>query len=181
MAALPCFACGLRHFKGTTVRCRKEGGPMDWGPQLPPLGRTVDWAPNETTTRRYHTTTHTHLYHLCRIPWTRSFQHLPDLQPEHPLTMFPQAFENTSTNIAAAQMRNSLTALAETVKDPQQKKACYAMRAHTEVVCSDGPVSFSRPRWTISLPSSAATSTIKRKETKCRLVRGAQTCRLAQR
>lgn len=34
-----------------------------------------------------------------------------------------QAFENTSTNIAAAQMRNRLTQLAETVKDPEQKKA----------------------------------------------------------
>jgi hypothetical protein len=34
-----------------------------------------------------------------------------------------QAFENTSTNIAAAQMRNALTNLAETVKDPEQKKA----------------------------------------------------------
>lgn len=33
-----------------------------------------------------------------------------------------QAFENASTNIAAAQMRNSLTELAETVKDPEQKK-----------------------------------------------------------
>jgi UTP--glucose-1-phosphate uridylyltransferase len=35
----------------------------------------------------------------------------------------PQAFENTSTNVAAAQMRNALTNLAETVKDPEQKKA----------------------------------------------------------
>lgn len=34
----------------------------------------------------------------------------------------PQAFENTSTNIAAAQMRNALTALSETVKEPEQKK-----------------------------------------------------------
>lgn len=33
-----------------------------------------------------------------------------------------QAFENTSTSIAAAQMRNHLTQLAETVKDPSQKK-----------------------------------------------------------
>ncbi|PCD45646.1 hypothetical protein AU210_001078 [Fusarium oxysporum f. sp. radicis-cucumerinum] len=32
------------------------------------------------------------------------------------------AFENTSTNVAAAQMRNALTNLAETVKDPEQKK-----------------------------------------------------------
>jgi len=36
---------------------------------------------------------------------------------------FLQAFENTSTNIAAAQMRNNLTNLAETVTDPEQKKA----------------------------------------------------------
>lgn len=36
-----------------------------------------------------------------------------------------QAFENTSTNVAAAQMRNALTALAETVEDPAQKKVRY--------------------------------------------------------
>ena len=34
----------------------------------------------------------------------------------------PQAFENASTNIAAAQMRNNLNEVAETVKDPAQKK-----------------------------------------------------------
>jgi hypothetical protein len=33
-----------------------------------------------------------------------------------------QAFENASTNIAAAQMRNALTHLSETVKDPEEKK-----------------------------------------------------------
>lgn len=33
-----------------------------------------------------------------------------------------KAFENTSTNIAAAQMRNSLTELAETVTNPEEKK-----------------------------------------------------------
>lgn len=38
------------------------------------------------------------------------------------LTEHSQAFENTSTNVAAAQMRNSLTNLAETVEDPEQKK-----------------------------------------------------------
>ena len=37
---------------------------------------------------------------------------------------FSKAFENTSTNVAAAQMRNALTGLAESVdvKDPAQKK-----------------------------------------------------------
>lgn len=33
-----------------------------------------------------------------------------------------KAFENASTNVAAAQMRNNLTELAETVKDPNEKK-----------------------------------------------------------
>ncbi|KAK1527532.1 UTP-glucose-1-phosphate uridylyltransferase [Colletotrichum costaricense] len=33
-----------------------------------------------------------------------------------------QAFENTSTSVAAAQMRNALTQLSETVTDPEQKK-----------------------------------------------------------
>ncbi len=36
-----------------------------------------------------------------------------------------KAFENASTNVAAAQMRNALTELAETVKDPEQKKVIY--------------------------------------------------------
>ena len=33
-----------------------------------------------------------------------------------------QAFENTSTSVAASQMRNALNNLADTVKDPEQKK-----------------------------------------------------------
>ncbi|KAL1842277.1 hypothetical protein VTJ49DRAFT_5662 [Mycothermus thermophilus] len=41
----------------------------------------------------------------------------------HGKTRSHMAFENTSTNIAAAQMRNALTNLAETCKDPEQKKA----------------------------------------------------------
>ncbi|KAI1642054.1 UTP-glucose-1-phosphate uridylyltransferase [Daldinia loculata] len=40
----------------------------------------------------------------------------------HGKTRSHMAFENTSTNVAAAQMRNALTELAETVKDPEQKK-----------------------------------------------------------
>lgn len=42
---------------------------------------------------------------------------------ENQLTKLAQAFENTSTNVAAAQMRNALTNLAESVEDPKQKKA----------------------------------------------------------
>jgi UTP--glucose-1-phosphate uridylyltransferase len=41
---------------------------------------------------------------------------------ERQLTDYTQAFENTSTNVAAAQMRNALTNLAETVEDPKEKK-----------------------------------------------------------
>jgi hypothetical protein len=33
-----------------------------------------------------------------------------------------QAFENTSTNVAASQMRNALNKLVDTVKDPNEKK-----------------------------------------------------------
>lgn len=43
-----------------------------------------------------------------------------------PLTDNEQAFENTSTNVAAAQMRNHLTHLAESVKDAEQKKVSFA-------------------------------------------------------
>ena len=37
-------------------------------------------------------------------------------------TAFAQAFENTSTNVAASQMRNALNKLADTVTDPSEKK-----------------------------------------------------------
>ncbi|TPX08888.1 uncharacterized protein E0L32_009592 [Thyridium curvatum] len=43
-------------------------------------------------------------------------------QRHHGKTRSHMAFENTSTNIAAAQMRNALTQLAETVEDGKQKK-----------------------------------------------------------
>jgi UTP--glucose-1-phosphate uridylyltransferase len=43
-------------------------------------------------------------------------------QKHHGKTRSHMAFENTSTNIAAAQMRNCLTQLAETVPDPESKK-----------------------------------------------------------
>jgi UTP--glucose-1-phosphate uridylyltransferase len=37
-----------------------------------------------------------------------------------------QAFENTSTSVAASQMRNALTALADTCNDPHQKEVSYS-------------------------------------------------------
>lgn len=69
-----------------------------------------------------------------------------------------QAFENTSTNIAAAQMRNRLTQLAETVKDPEQRKASHTACAalHTNQILNVYPSS-SRWRWITSSLSSAAT------------------------
>ena len=49
--------------------------------------------------------------------------------PEHPtlreiakLIDHDQAFENTSTSVAASQMRNALNNLADTVEDPTEKK-----------------------------------------------------------
>lgn len=35
-----------------------------------------------------------------------------------------QAFENTSTSVAASQMRNALNSLGDSVKDPAEKKVC---------------------------------------------------------
>lgn len=37
-------------------------------------------------------------------------------------TQHDQAFENTSTSVAASQMRNALNNLADTVKDPKEKQ-----------------------------------------------------------
>ena len=37
---------------------------------------------------------------------------------------YEQAFENTSTSVAASQMRNALNSLADTVKEPKDKKVC---------------------------------------------------------
>jgi UTP--glucose-1-phosphate uridylyltransferase len=47
------------------------------------------------------------------------------------LTIYDKAFENTSTSVAASQMRNALNQLADTVKDPEEKKVriqCYRSR-----------------------------------------------------
>lgn len=35
-----------------------------------------------------------------------------------------QAFENTSTSVAASQMRNALNDLVSTIKDPSEKEVC---------------------------------------------------------
>jgi hypothetical protein len=56
---------------------------------------------------------------------------LPLLLPKNPtleevakLIDHDQAFENTSTSVAASQMRNALNNLADTVEDPTEKKVC---------------------------------------------------------
>ena len=41
------------------------------------------------------------------------------------LTCDEKAFENTSTSVAASQMRNALNNLADTVTDKEEKKVCY--------------------------------------------------------
>jgi hypothetical protein len=58
---------------------------------------------------------------------------LPSPQLEYPdghklakLISDDKAFENTSTSVAASQMRNALNNLADTVQDPEEKKVCFA-------------------------------------------------------
>jgi hypothetical protein len=67
-----------------------------------------------------------------------------------------QAFENTSTSVAASQMRNALNNLADTVTDSEDKKVRLNDNeefGHTLILYG----SFSRPRWTTSLLSSEDT------------------------
>jgi hypothetical protein len=52
-------------------------------------------------------------------PYTTHLDHLDSIINN----MFePKAFENTSTNVAASQMRNALNNLADTVRDADEKK-----------------------------------------------------------
>jgi UTP--glucose-1-phosphate uridylyltransferase len=49
----------------------------------------------------------------------------PTLQGNAKLMSAEKAFENTSTSVAASQMRNALNNLADTVKDPEEKKVQF--------------------------------------------------------
>lgn len=51
------------------------------------------------------------------------------------MTINGQAFENTSTSVAASQMRNALNNLADTVKDPEEKKVRFSLV--TVSACAD--------------------------------------------
>jgi hypothetical protein len=57
------------------------------------------------------------LHGLCR----RSWQQIIDMSTD--TNCHSQAFENTSTNVAASQMRNSLNSLIDTVEE-SDKKVC---------------------------------------------------------
>lgn len=66
-----------------------------------------------------------------------------------------KAFENTSTSVAASQMRNALNNLADTVTDPEQKKVRFAHDSlHESKLIYP---SSSRLRWTTSSRFSADT------------------------
>jgi hypothetical protein len=67
-----------------------------------------------------------------------------------------KAFENTSTSVAASQMRNALNNLADTVTDPEEKKVSFAPYFPL-VVSMLISYSFSRLRWTTSSRFSADT------------------------
>lgn len=109
----------------------------------------------------------------CYAAVTEGFKMSPNEDSkERELIDHAQAFENTSTNVAAAQMRNALTNLAETVEDPKEKKVSstgflgakryggFANNANRLFSCS-------RPRWTTSLLSSDDTSTTRPREMPC--------------
>lgn len=72
------------------------------------------------------------------------------------LISYKKAFENTSTSVAASQMRNALTALADTCKDPHEKEVSLPLWA-ARGPCMLTPPSFSILRWTTSSRSSGDT------------------------
>lgn len=49
------------------------------------------------------------------------------------LLTFDQAFENTSTSVAASQMRNALNQLADSVKDPKEKQVSQSFPHHVQL------------------------------------------------
>jgi UTP--glucose-1-phosphate uridylyltransferase len=53
---------------------------------------------------------------------------MPSIAPAPVLINHDQAFENTSTSVAASQMRNALNNLADTVIDPEEKKVSLFLR-----------------------------------------------------
>lgn len=55
----------------------------------------------------------------------------PSLHDLAKLISDDQAFENTSTSVAASQMRNALNNLADTVEDPTEKKVCIPLSKHS--------------------------------------------------
>jgi len=55
----------------------------------------------------------------------------PTLRDVATLIQYEQAFENTSTSVAASQMRNALNNLADTVQDPDEKKVVTLCSHHT--------------------------------------------------
>lgn len=66
-----------------------------------------------------------------------------------------QAFENTSTSVAASQMRNALNNLCDSVEDPSEKKVSNTEREWKQLSWSDNLSSVSRLRWTTSSLFSA--------------------------
>ena len=73
---------------------------------------------------------HIALLSSCPPPSTSDFTHPPSFEMADPqlvpelgqLIDNEKAFENTSTSVAASQMRNALNNLADTVTEPEMKK-----------------------------------------------------------
>ena len=116
----------LHHTAGTFPRApRTTCGPLT--DPLSKLEALVDWCCRDRAILRLGSLAHSRPLPLASIRsmnFTSQHTHTQMAVRMEMLT-FKQAFENTSTNVAAAQMRNALTALAETVEDPAQKKVRY--------------------------------------------------------
>ena len=85
----------------------------DERPEIHPLpGRRLKANHNLSVDRRRYKNGQLHLFHNSYISAIMATDK----------DILSQAFENTSTNVAASQMRNALNNLIDTVKEPSEKK-----------------------------------------------------------
>ena len=89
----------------------------------------------------------TKLLHLCQVLIKTYNTTFTDMDSN-------QAFENTSTSVAASQMRNALNALADSVKDASEKQVSFShprnCASFADALANRG----SKLKWITSLPSS---------------------------
>lgn len=138
----PFFALYHHHFHGSTFI---SADPNNWALSPLSLISLFIWIANTTPL----------------VVMTSAFLYFPVPDPERHRSNGSrasiQAFENTSTSVAASQMRNALNNLTDTVKDPEERKVRLWFPKYIFLIHFDRIYSDLKLRWTTILLSSVAT------------------------